>query len=123
MTSMTYAPQWQNNRPALESNGERIVEALKKGTAVSANQGESPPLAPDIANRCFQQLAHSYEEEYGGFRDAPKFPTPGRLGKNRGEPVTKYHLFTFLSLFPFVHSESDVPHVLLVCESLHLRRN
>uniref|UniRef100_A0A8C4GSJ9 Spermatogenesis associated 20 n=1 Tax=Dicentrarchus labrax TaxID=13489 RepID=A0A8C4GSJ9_DICLA len=58
---------------------QRILEALKKGTAVAANPGESPPLAPDVANRCFQQLAHSYEEEYGGFRDAPKFPTPVNL--------------------------------------------
>ncbi|GAA6225986.1 spermatogenesis-associated protein 20 [Lates japonicus] len=71
--------QWQNNRPALESSGERILDALKKGTAIAANSGESPPLAPDVANRCFQQLAHSYEEEYGGFRDAPKFPTPVNL--------------------------------------------
>ncbi|KAK5880800.1 hypothetical protein CesoFtcFv8_021671 [Champsocephalus esox] len=71
--------KWQNNRPALESNGARILEALRKGTAVSANPGETPPPAPDVAQRCFQQLAHSYEEEYGGFRDAPKFPTPVNL--------------------------------------------
>lgn len=71
--------QWQNNRASLESSGERILDALKKGTAVTANPGESPPLAPDVANRCFQQLAHSYEEEYGGFREAPKFPTPVNL--------------------------------------------
>ncbi|KAF3853200.1 hypothetical protein F7725_013888 [Dissostichus mawsoni] len=43
--------QWQNNRPALESNGEKILEALKKGTAVSANPGETPPSAPDVAQR------------------------------------------------------------------------
>ncbi|CAJ1081174.1 spermatogenesis-associated protein 20 [Xyrichtys novacula] len=71
--------QWQNNRTALETSGERILDALKKGTAVDAKPGESPPLAPDIAKRCFQQLAHSYEEEYGGFRDAPKFPSPVNL--------------------------------------------
>ncbi|XP_008304495.1 spermatogenesis-associated protein 20 [Stegastes partitus] len=71
--------QWQNNRTTLESSGDRILEALKKGTAITANPGESPPLAPDVANRCFQQLANSYEEEYGGFRDAPKFPTPVNL--------------------------------------------
>lgn len=71
--------QWQNNRPTLESSGDRILEALKKGTTLAANPGESPPPAPDVANRCFQQLAHSYEEEYGGFRDAPKFPTPVNL--------------------------------------------
>ncbi|XP_034414801.1 spermatogenesis-associated protein 20 isoform X3 [Cyclopterus lumpus] len=71
--------QWQNNRPALESSGERILEALKKGTAIAANPGEGPPPAPAVSSRCFQQLAHSYEEEYGGFRDAPKFPTPVNL--------------------------------------------
>lgn len=79
--SVSYDPQWQNNRPTLESSGDRILEALKKGTAVSASPGESPPLAPGVANRCFQQLARSYEEEYGGFREAPKFPTPGRLSR------------------------------------------
>ncbi|KAG7506314.1 spermatogenesis-associated protein 20 isoform X1 [Solea senegalensis] len=71
--------QWQNNRPALESSGEKILEALKKGTAVAANPGESLPLAPDVANHCFQQLVQSYEEEYGGFKVAPKFPTPVNL--------------------------------------------
>ncbi|XP_029384188.1 spermatogenesis-associated protein 20 isoform X2 [Echeneis naucrates] len=71
--------QWQNNRPALESSGERMLETLKKGITVTADTGESPPLATDVANRCFQQLAHSYVEEYGGFRHAPKFPTPVNL--------------------------------------------
>lgn len=100
---MIYDPQWQNNRPALESTGDRILDALKKGTAVAANPGESPPLAPDVATRCFQQLAHSYEEEYGGFRDAPKFPTPGRPSNNRhnSRHVTEYSSSDSLSLCIF----------------------
>ncbi|XP_077595715.1 spermatogenesis-associated protein 20 [Stigmatopora nigra] len=73
------AEQWKNNRSNLETSGTRILEALKKGTAVSASPGAAPPPAPDVAGRCFQQLARSYEEEYGGFRDAPKFPTPVNL--------------------------------------------
>ncbi|XP_056627912.1 spermatogenesis-associated protein 20 isoform X2 [Triplophysa dalaica] len=71
--------QWQSNRETLESSGERVVEALRKGTAISASPGETPPSGPDVANRCFRQLARSYEEEYGGFREAPKFPTPVNL--------------------------------------------
>nr|XP_055031326.1 spermatogenesis-associated protein 20 [Misgurnus anguillicaudatus] len=71
--------QWKNNRETLESSGERVLEALRKGTAISANPGETPPSGPDVANRCFQQLAQSYEEEYGGFREAPKFPSPVNL--------------------------------------------
>lgn len=87
-TSVSHLPQWQNNRPALESSGDKIFEALKKDTVVAANPGESPPLAPDVAKRCFQQLANSYEEEYGGFREAPKFPSPGRLSWNQSKDVT-----------------------------------
>ncbi|RVE55651.1 hypothetical protein OJAV_G00234130 [Oryzias javanicus] len=71
--------QWQNNRPSLESSGEKILMALKKGTSITASDGASPPSAPDVADRCFQQLLHSYEEEYGGFREAPKFPSPVNL--------------------------------------------
>lgn len=71
--------QWQNNRETLESSGERVLEALRKGTEISASPGETLPSGPDVANRCYQQLAHSYEEEYGGFREAPKFPSPVNL--------------------------------------------
>ncbi|XP_003961423.3 spermatogenesis-associated protein 20 [Takifugu rubripes] len=76
---MRIIDQWTNNRSALESNGNKILEALKKGTAIAADAGTSPPFAPDVTKRCFQQLANSYEEEYGGFRDSPKFPSPVNL--------------------------------------------
>ncbi|XP_043109609.1 spermatogenesis-associated protein 20 [Puntigrus tetrazona] len=71
--------QWQSNRETLESSGERVLEALRKGTEISASPGETLPSGPDVASRCYQQLAHSYEEEYGGFREAPKFPSPVNL--------------------------------------------
>ncbi|XP_077056851.1 spermatogenesis-associated protein 20 [Siphateles boraxobius] len=71
--------QWQSNRETLESSGEKVLEALRKGTEISASPGETLPFGPDVANRCYQQLAHSYEEEYGGFREAPKFPSPVNL--------------------------------------------
>ncbi|XP_076856590.1 spermatogenesis-associated protein 20 isoform X2 [Brachyhypopomus gauderio] len=71
--------QWQDNREVLQSSGERVVEALRKGTSLSAHPGDAPPPAPDVASRCLQQLVQSYEEEYGGFREAPKFPTPVNL--------------------------------------------
>lgn len=81
---MSFSSQWTNNRSALESNGNKILEALKEGTAIAADAGTSPPFAPDVTKRCFQQLANSYEEEYGGFRDSPKFPSPGKLEKHHG---------------------------------------
>lgn len=81
LKTISFSSQWTNNRSALESNGNKILEALKKGTAIAADAGTSPPFAPDVTKRCFQQLANSYEEEYGGFRDSPKFPSPGKLEK------------------------------------------
>ncbi|MGH0144934.1 UNVERIFIED_CONTAM: hypothetical protein FKN15_004375 [Acipenser sinensis] len=74
-----HVAQWQSHREDLVSNGERILAALKKGTSISASPGETPPPGPDVAARCLQQLAHAYEEEYGGFSQAPKFPTPVNL--------------------------------------------
>ncbi|XP_035389721.1 spermatogenesis-associated protein 20 [Electrophorus electricus] len=71
--------QWQTNREALRLSGERVMDTLRKCTSISAHPGEAPPPAPDVAKRCLQQLAQSYEEEYGGFRAAPKFPTPVNL--------------------------------------------
>lgn len=97
---MSCCPQWQNNRSALESSGERILESLKKGTTVAANPEEAPLAAPDVAKRCYQQLAYSYEEEYGGFRDAPKFPSPGRLSRNRRGFLAPHCLPDSPFLFP-----------------------
>lgn len=123
--TITSIYQWQNNRPALESNGEKILETLKKGTAIAADPGETPPLAPDVAKRCFHQLANSYEEEYGGFREAPKFPSPGRFSVKSCTSLRASELLSHLCFclsFSPLASEPDVPHVVLVCEPLHLRR-
>uniref|UniRef100_A0A671K9F7 Spermatogenesis associated 20 n=1 Tax=Sinocyclocheilus anshuiensis TaxID=1608454 RepID=A0A671K9F7_9TELE len=75
----TLYTKWRSNGETLESSGERVLEALRKGTEIFASPGETLPSGPDVANRCYQQLAHSYEEEYGGFREAPKFPSPVNL--------------------------------------------
>lgn len=39
---------------------------------------QMPPTAATMSSRCFQQLDEGYDEEYGGFAEAPKFPTPGQ---------------------------------------------
>uniref|UniRef100_A0A665XBJ0 Spermatogenesis associated 20 n=1 Tax=Echeneis naucrates TaxID=173247 RepID=A0A665XBJ0_ECHNA len=72
-----FPPRDHGGRLGLKTVLTRIMD--QKGITVTADTGESPPLATDVANRCFQQLAHSYVEEYGGFRHAPKFPTPVNL--------------------------------------------
>lgn len=37
-------------------------------------------------SRCFQQLDEGYDEEYGGFAEAPKFPTPGQCPTSPTSP-------------------------------------
>ncbi|KAJ8399762.1 hypothetical protein AAFF_G00408670 [Aldrovandia affinis] len=76
---MRITEQWKSNRASLENNGKRVIDVLKKGSAIAARPGETPPPATDVALRCFLQLANSYEEEYGGFSEAPKFPSPVNL--------------------------------------------
>ncbi|XP_064179303.1 spermatogenesis-associated protein 20 isoform X1 [Anguilla rostrata] len=76
---MRIMEQWRSNRDALESNGERVIEALKKSSAIAASADDLPPPAITVAKRCFIQLAKSYEEEYGGFTEMPKFPSPVNL--------------------------------------------
>nr|XP_015211393.1 PREDICTED: spermatogenesis-associated protein 20 isoform X2 [Lepisosteus oculatus] len=73
------AEQWKNNRDVLVTKSERILEALRRGTAITAKAGQMPPSCPDVMEKCFQQLASSYDEEYGGFSKFPKFPTPVNL--------------------------------------------
>lgn len=71
--------QWRNNKAALESSGERVIEALKKSSTIAAGAEDTPPDAIAVARRCFRQLSNTYEEEYGGFGERPKFPTPVNL--------------------------------------------
>eukprot|EP00062_Callorhinchus_milii_P004807 gi/632943542/ref/XP_007887005.1/ PREDICTED: spermatogenesis-associated protein 20 isoform X1 [Callorhinchus milii] len=67
--------QWKENQKALTERSDKILSVLQKATLVNAKAGEMPPDWQEVTERCFQQLAHSYEEEYGGFSTSPKFPS------------------------------------------------
>ncbi|XP_048467091.1 spermatogenesis-associated protein 20 [Rhincodon typus] len=70
------AGQWKRNRKDLTERSDKILTALQKGVEVSANKEAVPPPCARVMERCFEQLAHSYEDEYGGFCESPKFPSP-----------------------------------------------
>ncbi|XP_078081451.1 spermatogenesis-associated protein 20 isoform X2 [Mustelus asterias] len=70
------AEQWKRNRSELTERSNKILTALQKGVTMGANKESVTPPCPQVMERCFQQLAHSYEDEYGGFRESPKFPSP-----------------------------------------------
>jgi uncharacterized protein YyaL (SSP411 family) len=66
---------WQNDRQKLLNNAEQI-------TAMLAGIDETRPsatLTRDTLNKARNLLAESYDSEYGGFGQAPKFPSPHKL--------------------------------------------
>lgn len=70
--------QWRQNKNALLENSQRVTTALLARSEISTGDRQLPPSAATMNSRCFQQLDEGYDEEYGGFAEAPKFPTPGQ---------------------------------------------
>lgn len=80
---------WQNDRSRLENAGERIVQALQsRPESRPANDPE-----PEILEHGYRSLKSAYDPLYGGFGQAPKFPSPHqfffllRYWKQRQEPL------------------------------------
>ena len=66
---------WQNNRKELLESSNKILYALQDMSV------ESPGLELDskILFKAFSQLKGRFDEKFGGFGKAPKFPTPQNL--------------------------------------------
>ncbi|XP_029871760.1 spermatogenesis-associated protein 20 [Aquila chrysaetos chrysaetos] len=73
------AEQWKENKEALLENSQKILEALLYRSEVHVQGQESPPPSKEVMATCFKQLSNSYDEDYGGFSESPKFPTPVNL--------------------------------------------
>jgi uncharacterized protein YyaL (SSP411 family) len=69
LASITEA--WQTRRDDVEASAQRIVAALAERTSLPA--GEAPPTDAQLA-AAVKGLQSSYDEQHGGFGDAPKFP-------------------------------------------------
>lgn len=63
-----------------------MTNALLARSEISMGDRQLPPSASTMNSRCFQQLDEGYDEEYGGFAEAPKFPTPGQCPLTRPPP-------------------------------------
>lgn len=67
------ANKWEENREELLRSADDIVGQLQRQ---GAEAGEINPL---LTERAFQQFSRIFDKEYGGFGDAPKFPSPHNL--------------------------------------------
>ncbi len=65
---------WQTRRDELAASADSIVGAI--GRAISPRD-DVPSL--DLVNDTLQQIARSFDQEWGGFGQAPKFPSPHHL--------------------------------------------
>ena len=64
---------WETSREELVSSGVEIEKAL------SDNNRETGELSQSLIDKAFHQLEDAFDEPYGGFGFAPKFPTPHNL--------------------------------------------
>ncbi len=67
---------WRNRRDDLEQNATALVEAVGRSAATTP-QSEIPPL--DVVNSTLQTIAGAFDTEWGGFGQAPKFPSSHHL--------------------------------------------
>ncbi|MBP2625784.1 MAG: glycoside hydrolase family 76 [Firmicutes bacterium] len=62
---------WQNNREDIIQSGDDIVELLQHSKVVSENVN----LSKAILDQAYSQLEQRFDDKFGGFSTAPKFPT------------------------------------------------
>lgn len=66
---------WKSRRDELLSSANQIIAALKDVTRDVSGEA----LDESVLELGYEQLEKSFDEDHGGFRVAPKFPTPHNL--------------------------------------------
>lgn len=66
---------WTNNRQEILQSAGKILNALRQ--LPDDSPGED--LGASIIDKAYQQLVQRYDKDYGGFSQAPKFPTPHNI--------------------------------------------
>jgi len=66
---------WQTRRNDIRQSTDRILNALQVAEAVSPGKD----MDEAVFRKAFQELFGRFDSRYGGFNQAPKFPTPHNL--------------------------------------------
>jgi uncharacterized protein YyaL (SSP411 family) len=69
------ADAWKSRRPDLLRSAGRILTALEETSLALSRE----KISPSILDVAYSQLAGQFDDEFGGFGSAPKFPTPHHL--------------------------------------------
>ncbi|MBN2224009.1 MAG: thioredoxin domain-containing protein [Deltaproteobacteria bacterium] len=67
---------WAADRARIDTTGDRVTEILRQEASVA---GDASPIGPEVSDKAFSSLRGRFDERYGGFGEAPKFPMPHRL--------------------------------------------
>jgi hypothetical protein len=71
------AEGWKSDRAGIVEHGKSVVEQLRE-YAEAAKPGGTP-LSEELFAAGLEAFVRSYDSEWGGFGDAPKFPRPSAL--------------------------------------------
>jgi len=70
--------KWEDNKEDMKESGSEVIQIIdRKMGSGSMHPGPLPP--PSIFQKFYAQLSKGYDEEYGGYSKAPKFPQPSNL--------------------------------------------
>jgi hypothetical protein len=78
------AEAWATQRDQIETQGRNVVAAIAGASAMEASEA---PLSEHLLSQAFRALTSAFDERWGGFGGAPKFPQPMTL-----EFVLRMHL-------------------------------
>jgi len=67
---------WKNQRGEVLEQADRVADAVTRALSAKDTRG---PLDADPVQHAAQTLMRMYDDEHGGFGDAPKFPQPANL--------------------------------------------
>nr|WP_211236961.1 thioredoxin domain-containing protein [Aneurinibacillus terranovensis] len=69
--------KWYEDRDRVMQTGKQITEAIKEQTGLT--RGGSGEISREILSQAYEQFKSSFDSVYGGFGNAPKFPSPHNL--------------------------------------------
>ena len=73
------AQKWRQNKEELVSTGQQIVDKLSERSISQSKQELSDLAVEKILTKGFETLQSRFDNQYGGFGAAPKFPQPHNL--------------------------------------------
>ena len=70
---------WVNRRDEVIEHGMKITEVIRQATGGGLGETDESPLERKLVSSAIEFLRSTYKPAYGGFGDAPQFPSPTNL--------------------------------------------